>query len=99
MERGPALTVAIPAVLKAGGCYVPVPPGFSSATLAGLVTRLQPPVILVDEPARGTILPHGAHLVTGGTVNDDPVPGTAAVAPAPPRLFRAVGLCALHEPG
>ncbi|MEU4554383.1 non-ribosomal peptide synthetase [Micromonospora violae] len=99
VERGPALTVAILAVLKAGGCYVPVLPGFPPATLAGLVTRLHPPVILVDDPARGVALPHGPHVVTVGAVDDEPVPGTAAVAPAPPRLFPEQLACVLFTSG
>jgi amino acid adenylation domain-containing protein len=89
MERGPALTVAVLAVLKAGGCYVPILPGFPPATIGELVARSRPPVILVDDPVRGIAFPHDADVVTVGAVADETPPDTdaAAPAPAPARLF------------
>jgi len=99
VERGPALTVAILAVLKAGGCYVPILPGFPPTTLAGLVARLQPPVIVVDDPARAATLPHSADIVTVGAVADEPPPGTDPVAPTPARLFPEQLACVLFTSG
>jgi amino acid adenylation domain-containing protein len=99
VERGPALTVAILAVLKAGGCYVPILPGFPPATLAGLMARLRPPVILVDDPVRGGAFPHDAAVVAIDAVPDEPVPGTNAAEPTPARLFPEQLACVLFTSG
>ena len=99
VERGPALTVAILAVLKAGGCYVPILPGFPPATLAGLVARIRPLVILVDDPVRGATFPHDAAIVTIGAVEVEPVPGTDPSGPTPARLFPGQLACVLFTSG
>ncbi|MEU3571757.1 amino acid adenylation domain-containing protein [Kitasatospora sp. NPDC036755] len=48
MERGPELVVAILAILKAGGFYVPLHPGFPIQRLTQILTQTGGPVALTD---------------------------------------------------
>jgi len=49
LERSPELIIAIMAVLKAGGCYVPLDPAYPEARLASIVQESQPVIVLCAE--------------------------------------------------
>ena len=55
MERGPSLVIGLLAVLKAGGCYVPLDAGYPEARLAIMLQDSDPAVVLVDSSTRALI--------------------------------------------
>lgn len=55
MERSPALVVGLLAILKAGGCYVPLDAGYPEARLAIMLADSDPAVVLVDVDTRTRI--------------------------------------------
>jgi amino acid adenylation domain-containing protein len=61
LERSPRVVVAILAVLKAGGCYLPLHPSFPPDRLAKIVEDTGAPVIIADgEPP----FVHSARVIT-----------------------------------
>ena len=60
MERSPDLIVAMLAVLKAGGTYVPLDPEFPAQRLALMVEDVRPLLMLVHERLRGNVPELGA---------------------------------------
>ncbi len=67
MERSADLIVAIVAIMKAGGVYVPLHPDWPAARLAHILTDIAAPVIVVG-PAQAALLPAGSQaevVVTG----------------------------------
>ncbi|MFE6499119.1 amino acid adenylation domain-containing protein [Kitasatospora sp. NPDC057738] len=71
MERSADVVVATLAVLKAGGCYVPMHPGLPPERMTGVLADTGAPVLLTDRADPG--FPHGAAVVR---------PGDEAGAPA-----------------
>ncbi|MEU1285262.1 amino acid adenylation domain-containing protein [Kitasatospora sp. NPDC005856] len=71
MERSAEVVVATLAVLKAGGCYVPMHPGLPPERMTGVLADTGAPVLLTDRTDPG--FPHGAAVVR---------PGDEAGAPA-----------------
>ncbi|MFD5432637.1 amino acid adenylation domain-containing protein [Kitasatospora sp. NPDC127067] len=71
MERSADVVVATLAVLKAGGCYVPMHPGLPPERMAGVLADTGAPVLLTDRADPG--FPHAAAVVR---------PGDEAGAPA-----------------
>ncbi|MEV7189232.1 amino acid adenylation domain-containing protein, partial [Kitasatospora sp. NPDC093102] len=71
MERSADVVVATLAVLKAGGCYVPMHPGLPAERMTGVLADTGAPVLLTDRADPG--FPHGAAVVR---------PGDEAGAPA-----------------
>lgn len=63
MERSADLVVAILAVLKAGGCYLPLHSAYPAARKQWIVEHCAAPVLLTDEAMRGRGLPDGAEVV------------------------------------
>lgn len=61
MDRSIEVLVAIVAVLKAGGVYVPLEPSYPSGRLAFLVADADPAVLLIDEFTRTTRPEVGGH--------------------------------------
>ncbi|MCA3922397.1 amino acid adenylation domain-containing protein, partial [Burkholderia sp.] len=51
-ERSIAMVVALLAVFKAGGAYLPVDPAYSGTRLAHILDDAKPPVVLVDSAGR-----------------------------------------------
>ncbi|XEC30223.1 amino acid adenylation domain-containing protein [Streptomyces fradiae] len=76
MERSVDLVVATLAVLKAGGCYVPMHASLPPERMAALLADTAAPVLLTDRPDPG--FPHTAVVVRPGD-------GTAAPAHDPGR--------------
>ncbi|GAB2893756.1 hypothetical protein GCM10027074_72140 [Streptomyces deserti] len=64
MERSVDVVVAILAVLKAGGCYLPLHSAYPLQRMQLIMDHCAPPVLLVDEEMRGRGLPEGAEVVT-----------------------------------
>ncbi|MFG3052246.1 non-ribosomal peptide synthetase [Kitasatospora sp. NPDC048239] len=63
MERSVDLVVAILAVLKAGGCYLPLHSTYPLQRKQWIVEHCAAPVLLADEVMRGRGLPEGAEVV------------------------------------
>ncbi|GAA3463930.1 amino acid adenylation domain-containing protein [Saccharothrix longispora] len=55
LERGVDLLVAFWAVLKAGGAYLPLDPGYPAARLAGIVEDAAPGVVLTSADLAGLV--------------------------------------------
>jgi amino acid adenylation domain-containing protein len=55
MERRPELVIGLLAILKAGGCYVPLDAGYPEARLAIMLGDSDPAVVLVDTDTRALI--------------------------------------------
>ncbi|MBY8610300.1 amino acid adenylation domain-containing protein, partial [Burkholderia arboris] len=51
-ERSIAMVVALLAVFKAGGAYLPIDPAYSGTRLAHILDDAKPPVVLVDSAGR-----------------------------------------------
>uniref|UniRef100_UPI0037093D59 amino acid adenylation domain-containing protein n=1 Tax=Burkholderia arboris TaxID=488730 RepID=UPI0037093D59 len=51
-ERSIAMVVALLAVFKAGGAYLPIDPAYSGTRLAHILDDARPPVVLVDSAGR-----------------------------------------------
>ncbi|MFJ7905485.1 amino acid adenylation domain-containing protein [Kitasatospora sp. NPDC096204] len=64
MERSADVVVATLAVLKAGGCYVPMHPGLPPERMTGVLADTAAPVLLTDRADPG--FPHGAAVVRPG---------------------------------
>ncbi|MEU9252082.1 amino acid adenylation domain-containing protein [Streptomyces sp. NPDC048270] len=77
MERSVDLVVATLAVLKAGGCYVPMHASLPPERMAQLLADTAAPVLLTDRPDPG--FPHTAVVVRPGDEADAPAhdPGLA----------------------
>ncbi|MDH2424456.1 amino acid adenylation domain-containing protein [Sphaerisporangium sp. TRM90804] len=69
MERSADLVVASLAVLKAGGCYVPLHPGNPPGQLAWVTADAGAPVLLTDRAFAARPFPHAAEVVV---VDADP---------------------------
>jgi nonribosomal peptide synthetase DhbF len=69
LERSTELVVAILAVVKAGGCYVPVYPGSPVERLQLILTETEAQVVLTDPVTRAGGLTTKAHLLV---LNDNP---------------------------
>ncbi|MFD3659468.1 non-ribosomal peptide synthetase [Streptomyces sp. NPDC058659] len=75
MERSVDVVVAILAVLKAGGCYLPLHSAYPLRRMQSIMDHCAVPVLLVDEEMRARGVPHGASVVT--------VEGEKGLAPYP----------------
>ncbi|MFJ2867752.1 amino acid adenylation domain-containing protein [Kitasatospora sp. NPDC087314] len=64
MERSVEVVVATLAVLKAGGCYVPMHPGLPPERMTGVLADTGAPVLLTDRTDAG--FPHRAVVVRPG---------------------------------
>ncbi|MCP4663218.1 MAG: AMP-binding protein, partial [bacterium] len=62
-ERTPALVIAILAVLKAGGTYVPLDPAYPRQRIAFMLEDAGVRVLLTQESLRATLPEHGAQVV------------------------------------
>jgi amino acid adenylation domain-containing protein len=78
MERSPALVVAILAVLKAGGAYLPLYASAPDARLAALIREAGAPILLADRLAQGRRLGQDARiLVVDDDLSSEPGPATS----------------------
>ncbi|MCP4664659.1 MAG: AMP-binding protein, partial [bacterium] len=87
MERSPAMVVAILGVLKAGGAYLPLDPGYPRERLAFMLEDARVRVLLSAESllgvlpehqARGVCLDADRSALAGHSAANPLVPGTAA---------------------
>ncbi|MFJ1867448.1 amino acid adenylation domain-containing protein [Streptomyces sp. NPDC088097] len=60
LPRTPALVVALLAVLKAGGAYLPVDPKYPSQRLAAILDEARPRLVLTDSATVGALPAHEA---------------------------------------
>ncbi|HEU4561362.1 MAG TPA: amino acid adenylation domain-containing protein, partial [Longimicrobium sp.] len=63
LERGPELIVAILAVLKAGGAYLPLDPAYPAERLAFMLADSGTPLLLTRLPLPLGLPPHAAEVV------------------------------------
>ncbi len=64
LDRSPSMFAAILGVLKAGGLYIPIDPGYPPARLALLVEDSQPTLLLTQESMLGNFKDTGIRAVT-----------------------------------
>ncbi|MFI6422860.1 non-ribosomal peptide synthetase [Streptomyces sp. NPDC050842] len=76
MERSVDVVVAILAILKAGGCYLPLHSAYPLERMRSIMDHCAVPVLLVDEETRGRGVPQGAAAVVT-------VEGEKGLAPYP----------------
>ena len=63
LERSAQAIVALLAVLKAGGAYLPLDPAYPSERVATILDDAQPTVLLTEDHLLDRIPPHSAHTV------------------------------------
>ncbi|MFF1902983.1 amino acid adenylation domain-containing protein [Kitasatospora sp. NPDC058218] len=63
MERSPELVVALLAVLKAGGAYLPLDPGLPPARLEHMIRDARTPVLLTERGLLGRLPATGAEVL------------------------------------
>jgi len=63
MERSALAIVALLAVLKAGGAYLPLDPAYPSERVATILDDARPTVLLTEEHLRDQLPPHGGHTI------------------------------------
>jgi amino acid adenylation domain-containing protein/non-ribosomal peptide synthase protein (TIGR01720 family) len=63
LERSPEMLVALLAVLKAGGAYLPLDPRFPAARLAAMIDDGAPKVLITQPSLAESLPPHGAQVV------------------------------------
>jgi amino acid adenylation domain-containing protein len=63
LERGPELVVAILAVLKAGGAWVPLDPAYPAERLAFMLADSGAPLLLTRLPLPQGLMPHAVEVV------------------------------------
>jgi amino acid adenylation domain-containing protein len=70
MERSAGVILAVLAVLKAGGCYLPLHSAFPPERLQWILDQAAGPVLLADEVMRDRGLPRGGTLVLVGSAGE-----------------------------
>ncbi|MGH9933378.1 MAG: non-ribosomal peptide synthetase [Pyrinomonadaceae bacterium] len=63
IERSPEMLVALLGILKAGGSYVPIDPGYPQQRVELMVKEAQLDIILTQERWRAGLANHGAQLI------------------------------------
>ncbi|MGD0097334.1 MAG: amino acid adenylation domain-containing protein [Terracidiphilus sp.] len=63
MERSAQAIVALLAVVKAGGAYLPLDPAYPGERVATILDDAQPTVLLTEEHLLDRLPPHGAHAI------------------------------------
>jgi amino acid adenylation domain-containing protein len=64
LDRSFEMVVALLAVAKAGGGYVPIDPAYPAERIAFMVSDSRMPVLVTEERLRGTLPPHRAGVVS-----------------------------------
>ncbi len=82
LERSAELVVSLLAVLKAGGCYVPLDPGYPAERLDFMLRDASVSVLLTRERLRDRLPEHGAEVVlVEGITGGDESPPVVEVSP------------------
>jgi amino acid adenylation domain-containing protein len=63
VERGPGMVVGLLGVLKAGGAYLPLDPGFPASRLAFMMADAAAPVLVTESALRDRVGGHEAYVV------------------------------------
>ncbi|MBS2962967.1 amino acid adenylation domain-containing protein [Actinocrinis puniceicyclus] len=71
MERCPDMVVAMLAVLKAGGAYIPIDPGFPPERISFMLEDSRLRVLLTQREVLGRITAHGAEPVCVDAIRDE----------------------------
>ncbi|MFE9878784.1 amino acid adenylation domain-containing protein [Streptomyces sp. NPDC005784] len=77
LERGDEMVIALLAVLKAGGGYVPLDPGYPAERLTAMLDDVAAPLVVTRADLKGRVTPGAAR-----TLVLDEVAGELAAAPA-----------------
>ena len=88
LERSPELIVALLAILKAGGVYIPIDPAYPQARIIALVEDAQPQILLTSRHLAENLAAVCAHVVV-----IESLAGELSAAPATAPL-----LVAAHKP-
>ena len=87
LDRDPQLPVALLAVLKAGGCYVPLDPAYPARRLAFMMAETGAPVLITTSALRDRLPAYPGQVVDLATdraaiAGREPVPPQPPVSPA-----------------
>ncbi|MFI5929111.1 non-ribosomal peptide synthetase [Micromonospora sp. NPDC051543] len=82
MERSPELVVTLLGVLKAGGCYLPLPASYPRERMQAVIDRAGCGLLITDRPAHDDGLPAVPHVLRPG--EGDPVGKAEPVHPVHP---------------
>ena len=63
LERSAQAIIALVAVVKAGGAYLPLDPAYPSERVATILDDARPAVLLTEEHLLDRLPPHGAHTI------------------------------------
>jgi amino acid adenylation domain-containing protein len=63
LERSPAMIVAILAVLKAGGVYVPIEPGYPQNRLQHIISEVKPALLLTHEQLNNSLFDFNVPII------------------------------------
>ena len=85
MERSPAMVVALLAILRAGGAYLPLDPDLPRARLDLLIGDANPPFIVTELPVVRRLPPSNARIV----LYDDAPDWSSAISPPDPATSSA----------
>ncbi len=80
LDRSPAMMVALLAVLKAGGAYLPLDRAYPAERLAYMVAEAQLPLILTQERLLDSLPPHQAQVIN---LDRQPLPDQIANPTSP----------------
>ena len=84
MERSVDLLVAILAVVKTGGYYLPLHSAYPLERMQWIMDQAGRPVLLADAVMRARGLPHSRHVIVVGADEDPSAPATDPGIPAHP---------------
>ncbi|MFD6226128.1 amino acid adenylation domain-containing protein [Streptomyces sp. NPDC060232] len=84
MERSPELVVGLLGILRAGGAYVPVDPGYPAERREFMLADADPGILLTQERLRASLPPHAARVVTLDPGADGEWPALTGLDTSPP---------------
>ena len=84
VERSPDMVIALLAVLKAGGAYIPLDPIYPADRLAFMIEDAQPTVLLTQREFQSALPPHAATVVCVDAFETATAPATGERQPTDP---------------
>ena len=82
LPRTPAMVVALLAVLKAGGAYLPVDPAYAQVRLQHILPGARPRLVLADAGTRDLVPPTDVPVLVLDDLDPGPLPADTTSGPA-----------------
>ena len=86
VDRSPDLVVSVLAIMRAGGAYVALDPGYPAKRLAAMLEDARPPVVVTQRRLVDRLPLHGARIICIDDLPEVDVPPLAPVALCPANL-------------